>query len=363
MIMSQTKVDKAIITRIMIFSAIAAFTVITTAVIFRALLVPVLIALFIAYLLQPVVQYLMQRWKWSRFLAVIFSMGAVFLMIIGAVAGIIPVVQIEIRALMEIAPHAKELLLMKFLPWTLDQLQQFGFEFGQIRWRDLNFNSQLSHASGAIQHIFSQTSTLFGGIVTAALVPVFLFFILIDYIPISLFLFSLVPLDLRPVVVSFTEQVDRTLRSVLKRQLAVAVILAILYAIGFSIVGLKFSLAVGLIAGICRLVPYMDVVAAILLSSIIIVTEPGMMGWVIPIGITCVIFTIQILDGVWITPRVVGDSVGLPTAVVIASIIAFADWLGFVGILVAIPVAAILKIVLVAGLKAYLSSNYFEAKE
>src|SRR5690606_10488341 len=147
------------------------------------------------------------------------------------------------------------------LPWLRDMGLRFGMDIDsllQFDFNTMNWSAHLGSASGTVQNLFNRTSDILGTLVTGLLTPVFLFFFLLDINSIRTFVRSLVPTDLRSSVASFVHAVDRTLKSVLKRQLAVAMILAVLYSIGFSIVGLQYSLAVGVITGLCRMVPYLD---------------------------------------------------------------------------------------------------------
>lgn len=363
--MKEVGVGELKVQRLVVLSILAVLFVLAVMTAFRALLMPLCLACFFAYSLYPAMLLAERRLHVPRLYAVCILMLLVALILACCVAGLIPVIRMEILAILEMLPQAKAYVLGQLLPWLREIGMRFGMNVDEMIHFDLstmNWSSHLGGASQTVQNLFDQTSNILGTLVTALLTPVFVFFFLLDINIIRTFVRSLIPADLRPSVKNFADAVDRTLKMVFKRQLMVSLILAVLYCVGFSIVGLKFSLAVGLITGLCRMVPYLDVIVGLLLSFIIIVTDPTFAGLALPIGVAVVIAVVQLIDAMVITPRVIGDKVGLHPAVVIAAVMAFADWFGFVGVLIAIPVAAILKILIRESTAAYRQSNFYRGK-
>ncbi len=351
--------------RLVVFSISITCLALLVVTVFRSLIVPLCLASFFAYILYPAMMTSEVRFKFSRLSAVCLVMFLLTLALAGSIAGIIPIIRMELIAILEMLPQAKAYVLGHGLPWLIDVGQRFGIDLDamiNLDVRTFNFSDYVGSASETVQNLFNQTSNLLSTLAIVLLTPLFLFFFLLESGHIRTFVRSLVPLDLRQPMRDFAFKVDITLKSVLKRQLMVSLMLACLYCIGFSIIGLKFSLAVGIITGLCRMVPYLDVIVGILLSFVIIVTDPESFGWSLPIGVAVVIGVVQLVDGMVITPRVIGDKVGLHPAVVIASVIAFSDWLGFAGVLIAIPAAAILKILVEESLIAYRNSSFYKQK-
>ena len=138
----------------------------------------------------------------------------------------------------------------------------------------------------------------------------------------------------------------------------VAAILAVLYVVGLSFIGLPQAVAIGVVAGICRMIPYLDVVVGGGLSLIVLLAD--FQGATQLLSVAIVFLVVQAIDGLLITPRVVGERVGLHPMVVITSVLAFANWFGFWGVLVALPVVAIVKALLVTARPFYLASQLYD---
>ena len=153
----------------------------------------------------------------------------------------------------------------------------------------------------------------------------------------------MVPRDLEEPAILFIQEINKVLRSVIKGQVIVATILAALYVAGLSLVGLHAAVAIGLTAGLCRIIPYLDVLVGGSLCLLVILADTADLGLLF--AVACVFVIIQSLDGMIITPRVIGERVGLHPFLVIISIIAFGDLFGFFGILLAIPCIAIVKLI------------------
>jgi predicted PurR-regulated permease PerM len=173
--------------------------------------------------------------------------------------------------------------------------------------------------------------------------PLFTFFFVKDQKRIVSFLIELTPVDLRYPVAALLKRISRTLHSVINGQILVAAILAVFYVIGFSLAGVHAGFAIGLVAGLCRLIPYLDIVVGGALCLIVMLANwQGFGQLFFVIGVFGVV---QTLDGMLITPRIIGERLGVHPLVVIITVIGFADFWGFWGVLLAIPTIAVLKVV------------------
>lgn len=330
---------------------------------YQTLMVPIVLSIFVTYLLLPVVNFLDHRLPLGRATVTVVVLLLVVTIMALAVSGVVPAIKKQLIAIAATLPEARDSIVESWIPWLRDLIvNRFGV-FDEDEYLNLmhefRLSSRLSEPTVALQQIMNQTSGVLGGVVNIALVPVFSFFMIRDIELIRAVFARIIPGDIMPIMKQFRNEVDFTLRNVIRRQLTVALIVGIFYMIGFSIVGLRYSLAIGAIAGLCRVVPYLDVVVGGVLAAVVTLTEPGAFNWGVPIGVAIVFFIVQTIDGMIITPRVIGEKVGLHPAIVIASIFAFADWFGFAGVLLAIPLVAVIKIVLVAGVNAYRQSAFF----
>jgi len=227
---------------------------------------------------------------------------------------------------------------------------------------DFSLTQEISkNTTNALKQLWTTTPLVLGGALNLVLIPVFSWFFLNYGKIFSSFMLSLVPLDLRSLARLNADKMNKILWGVIKGQVLVAAILAVLYMAGFSIIGLQSGIAIGAIAGICRLVPYLDVVVGIMLSIVVIISQGGTLTMILAVGI--VIALVQAIDGMLITPRIIGERAGIHPVIVIASVISFGDWFGILGIVIAVPVVAIVSAVIHIALPYYRNSPFYKRDE
>jgi predicted PurR-regulated permease PerM len=354
-------VDWTRVLRLLAFFGIAALVVISLVFVYESLMIPVSVAAFLTYLLLPLVEQLERR-RVRRVYAVsgllLLSLAAIGL----GIVRLVPEVYRQAMSLVRLTPGAMSAVLDVWVPLA----EKFVVDLGVMDATDVHawfstssllgrLNSQLE---AGLRGLWNTGTSVLGGMLNIVLIPLLTFFMLNDYDHVERSLSRLVPRDLVAPVSIVMDKVNLTLRSVLKGQVTVAGILAVLYVIGLSAVGLQQAVAIGVVAGICRLIPYLDVVVGGALSVIVLLSD--FQGWGQVLSVVLVFLIVQAIDGVLITPRVVGERVGLHPVVVIASVLAFADWLGFWGILIAVPVVAIFKALLVTARPFYLASGLYD---
>ena len=209
-----------------------------------------------------------------------------------------------------------------------------------------------------LKGIWMSTPGLFNTVVNIVLVPVIAFFLLSEKGSLRQKVKNVIPRDLLPHINTALVNISSTLRSVLKGQAIVAAILALLYIIGLSLVGLKAALAIGLVAGICRIVPYFDLIVGGLLSALVIISDFS--GWGQALGVVGVFVAVQAIDGAFITPRIMGDKAGLHPLLVILSVLSFGQLFGFWGVLFAIPVIAVVRVIITQIIPLYQKSKLYD---
>ena len=158
----------------------------------------------------------------------------------------------------------------------------------------------------------------------------------------------------------FIGRVSDALRDAIKGQAIVAGILAVLYVAGLSMIGLQGAVAIGLLSGICRLIPYLDVIIGGSLSLIVVLSDFQGAGQLL--AVAGVFLIVQSLDGMLITPRIIGEKVGLHPIIVIVSIIAFGESFGFWGVILAIPGIAVAKVVWYSAKPFYFASKAYDSE-
>lgn len=311
----------------------------------RPVVVAFLISMFLSYLVAPTVGFLERKTKLKRssvvLLILIMALGGVSF----ATAWLIPIIYRESLGILAQIPEAVNFIAARVEP-VKQSLVDSGF-IGINRLESilesLDIWENLSQrGKTAVAEILATTPDLLSALMNAALVPLLMFFVLVDLPLIRERLINLVPKSMLEASLLLFSKVDRTFKSVLKGQVIVAAILSILYMAGLSLIEMDSGLAIGFIAGICRIIPYLDVVVGIALSLVVIISGGGGLTTFLLVGF--VFMAVQLVDGMLITPRIIGDRAGLHPGVVIVSVICFGYWFGFLGILLAIPAVAITKV-------------------
>lgn len=355
-------VDWQQVKRFCLFCIVVVFSIAVACQLYKGVLVPMGVGLFFTYLLAPVIDFISKRGL-KRMVAVSLVLSVTIAVVAFGFVRIVPSIYFEIIYLVKMAPEVFDTAVTKWWPPIQDlllssqimderELQNLLGEFrGVAKWSD--------QVQQALTTIWQTAPQVLGTVVNIVMTPLITFFLLNNLPGIKGKLHSLTPKDLRPAVKECFARVGGTLGAVIQGQVAVAAILGLLYMIGLSVIGLQYSLTIGFVAGVCRIIPYLDVIVGVPLSVIAILSDFQGMGQLIGVGV--VFLLVQSLDGMLITPRVIGERVGLHPGVVIVSIIAFGDSFGFLGVLLAIPSVAILKVLWQSIEPFYLASSAFDA--
>lgn len=223
--------------------------------------------------------------------------------------------------------------------------------------------NQLSSASGqavkdltsSLQNIFSSTMSWIVTFLNIALIPVFFFFLVLDFEKITAELYSFTPVKFQPKLNYYLKISDRVLSGYVRGHLIVCGIMACLYAIGFSIIGLNYGFLIGFLTGFLNFIPYAGPTFGFVTATLIALANYT--GFGVILGIIIVFIIVQSLEGFIITPKLVGDKVGLNSLTTILVLIIGGNLLGFFGMIIAIPTAGILKYALSDIKKEYLQKS------
>jgi predicted PurR-regulated permease PerM len=322
----------------------------------RAILLPFVAGMAVAYFLDPVCDRL-ERWGVSRAWAT--SIVTVLFILFVAIALLLIVPPLE-RQLFDLAQR-----LPQYLKDAVERLQPI---IDQIRSR-LPSNSTLlgnvgEHVGavagwviGALGNVVSGGLAFFNLVSLIFITPIVAFYLLRDWDRIVARLDSWLPRDHAPVIREQLREVDRTLAGFARGQATVCLCLAAYYGGGFSLVGLDFGLTLGLVAGLLSFIPFVGSALAFVGSVGLALLQYD--AW-LPIGLVVGICALgQVLEGYLLTPKLVGDRVGLHPVWVIFALLAGGALFGFVGLLLAVPVAAVLGVLARFGLVRYLASHYY----
>lgn len=314
----------------------------------RTVTVPMVVAFAVAYIFNPVVDR-MERRGIPRAAAIISLLGG--FLALSVLLGFIIGPQVATEA-MEV-PHKLRQLLGKVRPWahrlldidlpdSLDSI--LAALQAQIAQREQTpFAGIAGRASEILSIVFGGTVSVLASLGSLLMVPLFSFFFLRDYHLILAHTANLWPGPSRPFLLATMHEIDRMLSGFVRGQLIVGAILALLYSLGFYWVRLPLALLVGIVTGVGNMVPFVGTAVGLVAATLMGVLS--WQSWGHMALIYGVFVIIHVLEAWLITPRIVGGSVGLSPLWVIISILVFGELFGFFGVLVAVPLAAMLKII------------------
>jgi predicted PurR-regulated permease PerM len=327
----------------------------------RAALTPVLLALFVSYALDPLVDRL-EAARLPRSLGIAALLSAVILLLGLFVFLVLPAVISDLFELARTLALALGRLGLYARPW----LESHGVPLppsveAALENVGSNALSLVSEALSPMGNMVSAavggTMSLIGTLGTLVMVPVFAFYFLHDFDRIMNLWRELLPRSVRTDIVSLAQQVDAVLSHFVVGQLTVMAIMGGLYAIGYMLIGVRLAVPIGLLAGFLTFVPYVGSTVALVLGLLMALVH--FTGWGQIVAVVSVYLVIQTLDGLVITPRVVGGKLGLSPVWVLFALMAFGQLFGFVGVMLALPASAVIKVFVVEGLIRYRRSGFY----
>jgi predicted PurR-regulated permease PerM len=327
----------------------------------RDVLTPIFLAFSLAYILDPLVDRL-EAWKVPRpaGIAIVLAgtLGAMALFLGLVVPGIATDVASVIREL----PQQLAALWARLMPW----LEQRGVAVphSTTEWVErLNIlaseaaSTILAPAGNALGSLLGGTLSVLGSAAAALVVLVLGVYLLNDFDRITAGLKELIPVRWRGTVTRYARAIDQMLSHFLRGQLTVMAILAVLYSGAYALLGVQLAVPIGIVAGILNFIPYLGsgfALVAGLLMSLLGGWHPWQLG-----GVVLAYTAVQTLEGFVITPRIVGHTVGLSEIWVLMALFVGAELFGFLGVLLAVPAAAVAKSFVAPALRYYRRTALF----
>lgn len=322
---------------------------------------PFLFSALLAYLFDPLVDRLERRGlRRTAAVCIVFSLVFVLLLLVPLV--VLPLLETQVRELVATVPRLIDWLSANLLPWLQ---QHLGVDPDLLDAAALK-EALLAHwreaggvAAQVIRYATRSGFAVAGWLAGVVLVPVVTFYLLRDWDRLVASIQDLLPRSVEPQVSALTREIDTTLGAFLRGQLTVMVVLGAFYAGGLWLVGLKLALLIGMVAGLVSFVPYLGVIVGVASAGIAMLVQTGQ-----PLDIAAVVavFVVgQLLEGFLLTPILVGDRIGLHPVAVIFAIMAGGQLFGLVGILLALPTAAVIAVLLRWAHREYKTSEVYRA--
>ncbi len=337
-----------------------------------AVLVPIFLALLLAYLLDPAVDWFEDR-GFNRTTGIaLFALAGGGLLAVFALFLYPTVSHIGQRIVVGV-PDLLTVANDQWLPWLEDQV---GFTthvgireiFAELTTRASdNVPDLLGRASASIANAWSRTGALASGLVNLVLIPILTFYFLRDFDDMKAATAEYLPVRYEAWVLGRLSEMDRVVGAWIRGQIEVSVILGVMYAVGLAVTfglygpdpasGVVSGIAVGMVGGLLNIVPYLGFVIAFVMAVLL-----ALLDWTGPeqlVGVLLTFGVAQALEGYVVTPRIVGEKVGLSPVVVIIALLLGAEVLGLLGILLAIPVVGSLRVLLPDLIALYKRSDLF----
>ena len=325
-------------------------------------LTPFFAAALLAYLGDPITDRLEAKFnpKYARSLAVVIVFVALFSILTVVAILVLPTLGHQIGYLMSNMPGYLDYIQNEVLPVVVNfiGLENATFDFNLVK---KIFVDNYAQAGGVLSYMLASVASSSVALLTwmanMVLIPVVTFYLLRDWDILVADIDSLLPRKNQPIIRELARESDDVLAAFLRGQFIVMLALGTVYSIGLWFAGLKLALLIGMLAGLVSFVPYLGFIVGIVSAGIAILLQTHDVMQLIPV---VVVFSIgQMLEGMALTPLLVGDKIGLHPVVVIFSVLAGGQLFGFVGILLALPVAAILAVILRHLHGEYKSSSMF----
>lgn len=317
---------------------------------------PFFIAAIIAYISHPFVQKISEKFSVSRLFLIFFIVFLVIFFIVGFGMIFIPLVSKQISLLISKIPAYKDYVQHNMLPIITQKLDHLGPDMMQKidGIVDNSLSSITQSASNIVNHIFDYTSSVAGTLFTIILIPIVLFYFLKDWPQNGLNLNAL-DKTTQTRVKKLLTQIDVLLSAYMRGQFKVCFIMAIYYSISLYLIGFDFALLMGIISGGVIIIPFLGFLCSFLASIMLAYFNFGISIELIYIVITYLIGSI--LEGSILTPKIIGGKIGVHPLWIIFSVLACGHLLGLVGMLFAIPIAGIVKILIEFALEIYKQKN------
>lgn len=355
--------DPALLRLIVFVGSLAA--VITLLIVFRRIFQPLLLGLGLAYLFDPWVSWFERRGR-SRVTGVVTLAVVLTLALAVVLVFLLPVIGSQLDRLADRLPEYQERVRTAVEPW-FDRLEaRYPAEFEEAQQRIVeglreNLPKVASSVGRWVSSLFGNLLELLLFLLNLVFVPVFAFYLLVDWPKVKKGMIGLIPVPYREVTLARVQEVDQAVASFLRGQLVIALILGCLNAIGLMALRVPFGLALGLLAGLANMIPYMALVVGLAPAMALCWAEHQSLAMVI--GVVAVFSGAQLLEGTVLSPRILSKSVNLHPVWVLLAIIAGGSLFGFVGLLIAVPVAAAVQVFARHWLALYRESSVYAGSE
>lgn len=313
-----------------------------------SVLIPFLVAWLIAYLLHPIVCFFQYKCKVkSRVASILITLFIILGIIIGGCYLVIPPIIEEVGRLKNIiVSYATTDSTVTSVTSEIENFIKHNIDLNEIT-KALTINDVSQIIEERVPQLFRLVSSSVSavvGVICSLIAIIYMFFILVDYEAMNKGLFKLVPLRHRDLVLGIANDVEKGMNGYFRGQTIIAMCVGVLFAIGFVIIDFPLAIPLGLFIGFLNLVPYLQVIGFIptIVLGLLKAHDSGENFWGIMLAALIVFAVVQAIQDWILTPRIMGKVTGLNAAVILLSLSIWGTLLGFVGLIIALPITTLI---------------------
>lgn len=325
----------------------------------RSVLMPFVAGIIIGYLLDPWASKF-EKWGMNRTLATILTIVLVILLLVPALIALFGIIDSQLGHFLSVLPEYLSSFTKKLEPVIVGLQERFpALEPEKIRGAiHGNMDNTLKMAGNILRKVVSGGFALVNIISLLLITPVVAFYMLRDWDTFVAKVDGLLPQHSKKSIEKQAKEIDSILSSFIRGQLSVCILLGTFYAVGLYLVGLDLGVLVGFIAGVISFIPYVGTIFGFIVSLAIAFAQFD--TWM-PIAQVVGVFLVgQFIEGNFLTPNLVGDSVGLHPVWIMFALLAGGVLLGFLGLMIAVPVAAIIGVLVRHAIINYKQSSLYK---
>ncbi len=322
------------------------------------ILFPFVVAIIVAYFLDPAVDKI-EHLGLSRLYATLSIIGLFFLIVATGLLLLVPLLYEQVVSLSQKVPTYANTMREQLLPSVLQFMEHISPDaVTRIQEAVGNISGAVfQYIGGMLANILRSGFAVLNILSLIFITPLITFYVLKDWDRIIMKIDSWLPRKHQQVIREQMREIDRTLSGYMRGQTYVCVLMGLFYGIGLSLVGLDFGLVIGFATGVIAFIPYLGFAAGMIAGLIVAFFQ---FGFSVELGAVFAVFMVgQTLESNFVTPKLVGSQVGLHPAWLIFGMLAGAALFGFVGVLLAVPVSAILGVLMRFCLERYLHSELY----
>ena len=328
----------------------------------KPVVLPFVGAFLIAYLFSPLVNKL-HDYRFPRWLAISCVFIGIGFGLTLASWYLFPLIWQQLLTAKEAIPQGIKMINNQFLPWLSDTFNLIPMEIDVDQFSNVAMDYiQTNYSADSVRDMLTKLAQSgmnfiqIGG--TIVLIPVITFYFLLDWDRMMDGLRRLIPRPYEKRTMHIVRECHEVLGAFVKGQILVMVLLGLVYAVGLQLIGLEVGLIIGMVAGLCSIIPYLGFAVGVIAAIVATLFQFGLDWWqLVLVGIVFMIG--QAVEGYILQPFLLGDKIGLSPVAVVFAVLAGAQLAGFLGMLIALPVAAVIVVLLRHARNSYEHSRIY----